>query len=167
MEIPPDLQERTNNLLLELGTELGKDAANQFILIRSAIYYRDNGLPGIDPQIVIRPASFNTDESWKNPFTKDVYSLGHVTLSSNNDLDNILNQSLDSGSVSYKSSPAFNNQGSHSKADLDIPLYQRYTCEKCKKLLKYIRRKRGKYTSLETVAILFPRTDLMNILDKY
>jgi hypothetical protein len=41
------LQDRTNDLLLELESELGKDAANQFILIRSAIYYGDNGLPGI------------------------------------------------------------------------------------------------------------------------
>ncbi len=49
MEISPYLQERTNDLLLELKSELGKDAANQFILTRSAIYYRDNGVPGIDP----------------------------------------------------------------------------------------------------------------------
>jgi hypothetical protein len=61
MEIPPHLQDRTNDLLLELESELGKDAANQFILIRSAIYYGDNGLPGIDPQVVMGPGSPNGD----------------------------------------------------------------------------------------------------------
>jgi hypothetical protein len=37
-EIPAQLQERTNNLLQELRSELGKDAANQFVSIRSAVY---------------------------------------------------------------------------------------------------------------------------------
>jgi hypothetical protein len=50
--------EETNNLLLHLESELGKDAANQFILIRSAIYYGDNSLPGIDPQLVMGPGSW-------------------------------------------------------------------------------------------------------------
>ncbi|KAH6661758.1 hypothetical protein B0J14DRAFT_331714 [Halenospora varia] len=73
MEIPPHLQERTNDLtlLLELESELGKDAANQFISIRSAIYYGDNGLPGIDPQVVMGPGSPNGDDSWKHAFTQD------------------------------------------------------------------------------------------------
>ena len=70
-------------------------------------------------------------------------------------------------SVSYESSPALDGQGSHSEANLDIPLCQRCTCEKCKKLQQRARRKRGKHASLETVASLFPRTDLVNILDKY
>ena len=70
MEIPPHLQGRTNDLLLELGSELGKDAANQFISIHSAIYYGDNGLPGIDPQVVMGPGSPNGDDSWKHAFTQ-------------------------------------------------------------------------------------------------
>jgi hypothetical protein len=169
MEIPPDLQERTNNLLLELGTELDKDAANQFISIRSAIYYGEISLPGIDPQVVMRPASPNADEFWEKFCALDSeHSPGNETMPSNHDLDDILNQPLDStGSVSNKSSPDFDGQGSHSKADLDIPLCQRCTCEKCKKLPKYARRKKGKHASLETVASLFPRTNLVNILDKY
>ena len=31
MEIPPHLKQRTQDLLQELGSEVGKDAANQFI----------------------------------------------------------------------------------------------------------------------------------------
>jgi hypothetical protein len=60
-----------NDLLQELRSELGKDAANQFISIRSAVYYRDNGPPGVDPQALVGPGSPNTDESWKYGFTQD------------------------------------------------------------------------------------------------
>jgi hypothetical protein len=63
MKIPSHLQERTNDPLLELQSKLGKDAANQFISIRSAVYYRDNDIPGINPQVVIRPVSPYTDEA--------------------------------------------------------------------------------------------------------
>jgi hypothetical protein len=169
MEIPPHLQERTNDLLLELESELGKDAANQFILIRSAIYYGDNGLPGIDPQVVMGPGSPNGDDSWKYAFTQNSdYSPGSVSMWSNHDLDEILGPSLDStGSVSYGSSPPLDDQGSHSEADPDIPMCQRCDCEKCKKLQERATRKRGKLVSLEIVASLFPRPDLINILDKY
>jgi hypothetical protein len=62
-EIPAQLQGRTNDLLLELRSELGKDAANQFVSIRSAVYYRDNGPPSVDPQALVGPGSPNTDES--------------------------------------------------------------------------------------------------------
>jgi len=41
---------------------------------------------------------------------------------------------------------------------------KRCNCEQCKKRAK---RKRGKTASIETVASLFPRPDLVNILDKY
>lgn len=89
-------------------------------------------------------------------------------MSSNHDLDNILDPSLDStGSVSYESSPAFNNQGSYSEADPDIPMYKRCDYEKCKKLQERAKQKRCKRASLETATSLFPRPDLMNILDKY
>jgi hypothetical protein len=44
---------------------------------------------------------------------------------------------------------------------------QRCDCKKCKKLQERAKRKRGKRASLETVASLFPRPDLINILDKY
>jgi len=169
MEIPPHLQERTNDLLLELESELGKDAANQFILIRSAIYYGDNGLPGIDPQVVMGPGSPNGDDSWKHAFTQNSdYSPGNVSMSSNHDLDEILDPSLDStGSVSYGTGPPLDDHCSHSEADPDIPMCQRCGCEKCKKLQERAKRKRGKRASLETVASLFPRPDLINILDKY
>lgn len=107
MEIPPHLQERTNDLLQELGSELGKDAANQFISACSAIYYGDNSLPCIDPQVVIGPSSPGGDDSWMCDFTQNSdYSPENVSISSNHDLDNILDPSLDStGSVSYGSSP--------------------------------------------------------------
>ncbi|KAH6668373.1 hypothetical protein B0J14DRAFT_600566 [Halenospora varia] len=103
------------------------------------------------------PGSPNGDDSWKHAFTQNSdYSPGNVSMSSNHDLDEILDPSPDStGSVSYESSPAFDDQGSHSEADLDIPMCQRCTCEKCKKIQE------------QTVASLFPRPDLINILDKY
>lgn len=66
-----------------------------------------------------------------------------------------------------ESSPPSNDQGFNSEADLAIPLCQRCTCEKCKKLQERAKRKRDKRSSLETVARLFPRPDLINILDKY
>ena len=170
MEIPPHhLQERTNDLLLALQSELGKDAANQFILTRSAIYYGDNGLPGIDPQAVMGPGSPNEDDSWQHAFTQNSdYSPGNVSMSSHQDLDEILDPSPDSmGSVRHESSPAFDDQGSHSEADPNIPMCKRCDCEKCKKLQERAKRRRGKRASLETVASLFPRPDLINILDKY
>ncbi len=51
------------------GWTLGKDAANEFISIRSEIHYGDNGLPGIDPQVVMGPGSPNADDSWGYSFT--------------------------------------------------------------------------------------------------
>jgi hypothetical protein len=168
-EIRAQLQERTNDLLQELRAELGKDAANQFISIRSAVYYGDNGLPGIDPQALMGPGSPNADESWKSDFTQDSdYSAGNVTMSSNHDLDEILDPSLGpTGGVSYESNPPFDDQGSDFEAGLAIPLCQRCTCEKCKKLRERAKQKRGKRASLHTVASLFPRLDLINMLDKY
>ena len=72
-----------NDLLQELRSELGKDAANQFILIRSAVCYGDNGTE-IDPQVLMVSGSPNADESWQNDFTQDSdYSPGNVTMSSN------------------------------------------------------------------------------------
>lgn len=169
MEIPPLLQERTNNLLPELKSELGKDASNQFILINSAIHYGDNDLPGIDPQVVMGPGSPNGDDSWKHAFTQNSdYSPGNVWMSSNHDVDEILDPSLDSTrGVTYGSSPPLDNQGSHSEADPNFPMCQRCHCEKCKKLPERAKLKRGKRASLESVARLFPRPDLINILDKY
>ena len=102
---------------------MGKDAANQVISIRSAVYYGDHGLPGIDPQVVMGPGSPNADKSWKRDFTQDSdYSPGNGTMSSNHDLDEILDSSLDSTeSVSYESNPSLDDQGSHFEADLAIP----------------------------------------------
>ncbi|KAH6704131.1 hypothetical protein BKA61DRAFT_617941 [Leptodontidium sp. MPI-SDFR-AT-0119] len=166
MEIPPHLEQRTKDLLQELGSELGKDVANQFISACSAIYYGDNGLPVIDPRVIMGPGSPGGDDSWKHTFTQDSdYSPGNVSLSSNHDLDEILEPSLHStGSDSYGSSPPLDNQGSHSEAEPDLPMCKRCDCEQCKKRAK---RKRGKTASIETVDSLFPRPDLINILDKY
>jgi hypothetical protein len=89
-------------------------------------------------------------------------------MSLNHDLDEILDVSLDSiWSVSYGSSPPLDDQGSRSEADPYIPICQYCDCEKCRKLQEHAKRKRGKRASLETVARLFPRPDLINILDKY
>lgn len=50
---------------------------------------------------------------------------------SHHDLDEILGPSLDStGSINYMSSPASDDQGYHSEADPDIPMYQHYNCKK-------------------------------------
>jgi hypothetical protein len=169
MEISPQLQERTNDLPQELRSELGKDAANQFILIRSAVYYGDNGLPSIDPRVVMGPGSPDADVSWMHDLAQySDYSPGNVTMSSNHDLDEILDPSLGStGSVCYESDPPVDDQGSHFEADLALTLCQRCTCEKCKKLWERAKQRRGKRASLETVAGLFHRPDLMNILDAY
>jgi len=99
------------------------------------VYYGDNGLPAIDPQVVMDLGSPNADKSWMCDFTQDSdYSPGNVMMLLNHDLDEILDLSLDSTSVSYKSSPPINDQGSHFKADVAIPLCQRCTCKKCEKL---------------------------------
>ncbi|KAH7378923.1 hypothetical protein BKA64DRAFT_714098 [Cadophora sp. MPI-SDFR-AT-0126] len=116
--------------------------------------------------------------TWGLPFTATLaflYLLGgfgkpgvrgrNVSLSSNHDLDEILEPSLHStGSVSYGSSPPLDDQSSHSEAEPDLPMCKRCDCEQCKKRAK---RKRGKTASIETVGNLFPRPDLINILDKY
>ncbi|KAH6712121.1 hypothetical protein BKA61DRAFT_609657 [Leptodontidium sp. MPI-SDFR-AT-0119] len=82
-----------------------------------------------------------------NPRDSD-YSLGNVSLSSNHDLDEILKPSLYlTGSDSYGSSPPLDNQGSYSKAEPDLPM--------CKTAF------------IKTVTSLFPRPDLINILNKY
>ncbi|KAH7364623.1 hypothetical protein BKA65DRAFT_142226 [Rhexocercosporidium sp. MPI-PUGE-AT-0058] len=166
MEIPPYLQERTNDLLQELESELGKDTANQFLSARSAIFYGNNSLPGIDPRAIIGPDNPGGDDSWKYIFTQNNdYIPGNVSLSSNNDLDEILDYSLESTrSVDYGSSPPLDDKGSH---DPDLPICKRCDCEKCKKLRERAKRKRGKTASIATVASLFPRPDLINILDKY
>jgi hypothetical protein len=65
--LPPHLQKRTDDLLLELRSELGKDAANQFISIRSAIYYGDNSPHGIHPQVLMGPGSPNQTPVLKIP----------------------------------------------------------------------------------------------------
>ena len=51
------------------------------------------------------PGSLNADDSWEHAFTQNSdYSPGNVSMSSNHDLDEILDVSLDSmGSVSYES----------------------------------------------------------------
>ena len=74
--------------------------------------------------------------------------------------DEILDLSPNStASVSHESSPASDEQGSHSEADPDIPICQRCDCKKCKKLQKRANRKRGKRASLKAVANLFPRPE--------
>jgi hypothetical protein len=169
MEIPPHLKQRTKDLLQELGSEVGKGVANQFISACSAIYYRDNGLPVMDPRVIMGPGSPSGDDSWKHAFTQDSdYVPGNVSLSSNHDLDEILDPSLHlTGSVSYGSSSPLDDQGSHSEADPDLPMCKRCDYEKCKKLRERAKRKRGKTASIVIVASLFPRPDLINILNKY
>jgi hypothetical protein len=50
MEIPAELQERTDILFQELQSELGKHSANQFVLMRTAIHFEDNESSVINPQ---------------------------------------------------------------------------------------------------------------------
>jgi hypothetical protein len=47
MEVPAELQERIDILFQEHQSELGKDAANQFVLWRSAIHYKDDEFPAL------------------------------------------------------------------------------------------------------------------------
>jgi hypothetical protein len=169
MEIPPHLQDRTNDLLLELESELGKDAANQFILIRSAIYYGDNGLPGIDPQVVMGPGSPNGDDSWKHAFTQNSdYSPGNVSISSNHDLDEILDASLTQRGASVTGlALLWMTRVPTLKLTRTSPCASAVTARSVGSSRSVPNERGGKRASLETVARLFPRPDLINILDKY
>ena len=63
MGIRPHLQQRTKDLLQELGSKLGKDVVNQFISTCSAMYYGNNGVPVIDPQLIMGSGSPGSDDS--------------------------------------------------------------------------------------------------------
>jgi hypothetical protein len=68
-------------------------------------------------------------------------------MSSNHDLDEILDPSLDStGSVSYGTGPPLDDHCSHSEADPDIPMCQRCDCEKCKKLQERAKKSESKHS---------------------
>jgi hypothetical protein len=104
MEIPPHLQERTNDLLLELESELGKDAANQFILIRSRVAALQEAISlffqQIAPQVAYELLQLRISGPFKkqnkkkdistimtinrndcdNPAAKTITILGHIVL---------------------------------------------------------------------------------------
>jgi hypothetical protein len=168
MEIPARLQERTDLLFQELRSELGKDAANQFVLMRSAIHYVDNDSPCVDPQELIGQGSSSADEFLQFDCTDNSdHSVGDVAISSNQDLDKILESPDSMDSVSYESNPPFDGRSSHFEAYQTIPLCKQCTCEKCKKRRDRAEQKGRKQACLYTVAQQFPRPDLIDMLDKY
>lgn len=149
IEIPAQLQERTDLLLQELRARLGKDAANRFVLMRSAIYYINEIPRGVDPQELAREDSSYTDESWKFDFTYDSdHRVRDTITSSNEELDNLLGSS---------------------RLELvqPIPLCTQCTCEKCKKRRVRAGQRVKKQGSLDVILGQFPRTDLIDILAKY
>jgi hypothetical protein len=91
MEIPAELQERTDNLFQELQSELGKHDANQFVLMRTAIHFENTSV--INPQELMNTGSPSTEDFWdkyvSSPLADDSDpSRGDAT--SNKDLDEIL-----------------------------------------------------------------------------
>jgi hypothetical protein len=63
MEIPAELQERTDILFQELQSELGKYSANQFVLMRSAIHYGDESTV-VDPRELTNTGSSSVEDLW-------------------------------------------------------------------------------------------------------
>jgi hypothetical protein len=99
MEIPAELQERTNILFQELQSELGKHSANQFVLMRTAIHFKDNESSVINPQELMNTDSSSIEDLWDRyvsspPADDSDPSVRHAT--SNKDLDEILSQLGDS-----------------------------------------------------------------------
>jgi len=91
MDIPAELQERTDNLLQELQSELGKHGANQFVLMRTAIHFEEN--TSVNPRELMNTGSPSTEDFWDQymlspPADDSDPSSKYAT--SNKDLDEIL-----------------------------------------------------------------------------
>ena len=63
MEIPAELQERTDSLFQELKSELGKHGANQFVLMRTVMHFEEN-TSVIIPQELMNTGIPSTEDFW-------------------------------------------------------------------------------------------------------
>jgi hypothetical protein len=125
MEIPAELQERTDILFQELQSELGKHGANRFVLMRTAIHFEDNESSVINPQELMNTDSSSIEDLWdryvssppaddSDPSTRDA--------TSNKDLDEILGQPVDStDGVSYRPNTPSDSRNFF-EANQDTPL---------------------------------------------
>jgi hypothetical protein len=148
MEIPAELQERTDNLFQELQSELGKHGANQFVQMRTAIHFEEN-TSVINPQELKNTGNPSDEDLWDMYISSppaDDSDQSSRDATSNKDLDEILGLP---------------------PANQDIPLCKRCTCKTCKRRLDRAKNKGKKQVSLDAVAEQFPREDLIDFFDKY
>jgi hypothetical protein len=169
IEIPAELQERTDNLFQELQSELGKYSTNQFVLIYTAIYFEEN-TSVINPQELTNTDSTSTEDLWdqyilppaddSNPSSRD--------RTSNKDLDKILGllQALKDNSSSM-SSTCVDSRSFSFEANQDIPLCKYCNCISYKRRLDRAKKKGKKQVVLDVVAKQFPCKDLIDFFDKY
>jgi hypothetical protein len=119
MEIPAKLQEKTDILLRELQSELGKHGANQFLLMRSAIHFEDNESSVINPQELINTGSPSID--WDRYVSSPPADDSDTTSNKDLDVSGLPPDSTD------RSDTPFNDRSFSFKANQDIPL-----CKRCR-----------------------------------
>jgi hypothetical protein len=91
MEIPAELQERTDSLFQELQSELGKHGANQFVQMRIAIHFENTSV--INHQELKNTGSPSNEELWDMYISSppaDDSDQSSRDATSNKDLDEIL-----------------------------------------------------------------------------
>jgi hypothetical protein len=170
MEIPVELQERTDSLFQELQSELGKHGANQFVQMRTAIHFEEN-TSVINPQELMNTGSPNTEDFWDKyvsspPADDSDPSGGDAT--SNKDLYEILGLPLAlKDNASSSSNTPVDGRSLSFEASQDIPLCKRCNCKICKRRLDRAKKKGKKQGSLDAVAKQFPKEDLIDFFDKY
>ena len=173
MEIPAELQEKTDSLFQELQSKLGKHGANQFVLTRTAIHFEEN-TSVINPQELMNTGSPTTEDFFNmyvSPPADDSDSSGGDSsggdATSNKDLDEILGllPALKDNASSRSNTPVDSRSLSF-KENQDTPLCKRCNCTICKRRRDRAKKK-GKKVSLDAVAKQFPRKDLIDFFDKY
>jgi hypothetical protein len=126
MEIPAELQERTNILFQELSSKLGKYSANEFVLMRTVIHFEDNESSVINPQGLMNRDNSSIEDLWdRDVSSSPADDPGVREATSNKDLYEILGQPSDS---------TF-------EANQDKPMCKRCTCKTCKKRLDRAKKK--------------------------
>ena len=170
MEIPAELQERTDSLFQELQSKLGKHDANQFVRMRTAIHFEEN-TSVINLQELMNTGSPSTEDFWdkyvSSPPADDSDHSGGVAMS-NKDLDEILGlPPALKDNASSRSNTSVDGCSLSFEANQDIPLCKRCNCKICKRRLDRAKKKGKKQVSLDAVAKKFPREDLIDFFDKY
>jgi hypothetical protein len=97
MEIPAELQERTNILFQELSSKLGKYSANEFVLMRTAIHFEDYESSVINLQGLMNTDNSSIEDLWdRYVSSSSADDPGVRDATSNKDLDEISGQPSDS-----------------------------------------------------------------------